>query len=71
MRFVEDVFDTSGRPPKGLMNALFDGGPYADDVGRCVPGPPPADTFDVDGVTYYLRTVDRGAVPATRSPCTD
>src|SRR5262245_40337217 len=45
--------------PSHWMNALFDGGPYADDVGRCVPGPPPADTFDVDGVTYYLRTVDR------------
>jgi hypothetical protein len=63
MRVVEDVFDTSGRPPKGWMNALFDGGPYADDVGRCVPGPPPADTFDVGGVTYYLRTVGSWSDP--------
>ncbi|MET9951582.1 hypothetical protein ABZ135_08535 [Streptomyces sp. NPDC006339] len=37
---MEDVFDTTGRPPSGWMHAVFDGGPYADDVGRCVPGPP-------------------------------
>lgn len=60
---MEDVFDTSGRPPVGWMNATFDGGPYADDVGRCVPGPPAAETFDARGVTYYLRVVGSWSDP--------
>lgn len=29
---MEDVFDTSGSPPDGWMNAIFDGGPFHDDV---------------------------------------
>ena len=45
------------------MNALFDGGPYAEDVGRCVPGPPPPDTIEVDGATYLLRAVGSWSDP--------
>lgn len=45
------------------MNALFDGGPYGEDVGRCVPGPPPADQFSTEGVTYFLRTVGSWSDP--------
>ena len=60
---VEDVFDRSGRPPAGWMNAIFDGGPFGEDVGRCVPGPPPAHTLDVQGVTYHLRTVGSWSDP--------
>ncbi|GGS23592.1 hypothetical protein Snoj_20130 [Streptomyces nojiriensis] len=37
---MEDVFDTTGRPPSGWMHAIFHGGPYGEDVGRCIPGPP-------------------------------
>lgn len=44
---VEDVFDTTGRPPKGWMHAVFHGGPYGEDLGRCVPGPPAAATHSV------------------------
>jgi hypothetical protein len=40
---VENVFDTTGRPPAGWMHAIFADGPFEPDVGRCVPGPPPAD----------------------------
>jgi hypothetical protein len=32
---VEEVFDTTGRPPAGWMHALFDGGPFAN---RCTLG---------------------------------
>lgn len=60
---MDDVFDTSGRPPKGWMNAIFDEGPYGDDVGRCVPGPPPTDEFTAKGVTYFLRTVGSWSDP--------
>ncbi|TQF06236.1 hypothetical protein E6W39_33505 [Kitasatospora acidiphila] len=35
-----DVFDLSGAPPQGWMHAVFNGGPYGEDIGRCVPGPP-------------------------------
>jgi len=44
---VEDVFDTTGRPPKGWMHAIFHGGPYGEDVGRCIPGPPAPTTLEV------------------------
>lgn len=60
---MEDLFDTSGRPPEGWMNAIFDGGPYGEDVGRCVPGPPPVDELAVKGITYYLRTVGSWSAP--------
>lgn len=29
------------------MHALFDAGPYGEDVGRCVPGPPAPETLTV------------------------
>lgn len=54
---MDDVFDLTGRPPEGWMHAVFDGGPFADDVGRCVPGPPPPDPLVVGTATYLLRTV--------------
>lgn len=60
---MDDVFDTTGTPPKGWMNAIFDGGPYGEDVGRCVPGPPPADSFTVAGARYYLRSVGSWSDP--------
>jgi hypothetical protein len=60
---MDDLFDTSGRPPTGWMNALFDGGPYGEDVGRCVTGPPPADQLAVEGAIYYLRTVGSWSDP--------
>ncbi len=42
---MEDVFDLTGRPPHGWMHALFGGGPYGNDVGRCIPGPPAPETL--------------------------
>ena len=51
------------------MNALFNDGPYADDVGRCVPGPPPPDPLVVDAVgrstpwTYRVVTVGSWSDP--------
>jgi hypothetical protein len=65
---VEDVFDTTGRPPKGWMHAVFHGGPYGEDVGRCVPGPPAAATHSVPlpegGVhVYRLWTVGSWSDP--------
>ncbi|MFE9135739.1 hypothetical protein [Streptomyces sp. NPDC007355] len=44
---MEDAFDTTGRPPKGWMHAVFHRGPYGEDVGRCVPGPHAAATHSV------------------------
>jgi hypothetical protein len=52
---MDDVFDTTGRPLAGWMHALFDGGPFGEDVGRCVPGPPPRDPLVVGDTTYLLR----------------
>jgi hypothetical protein len=57
---VEDVFANDDSPPSGWMRAIFDGGPYDADVGRCVPGPPPARRFEAPkrgGSTYYLLSV--------------
>lgn len=54
---MENVFDTSGRPPEGWMNAIFDGGPFHDDVGRCVPGPPPPDPLIVGDTTYRVVVI--------------
>ena len=60
---MEDVFDTTGRPPTGWMHALFDSGPFGEDVGRCVPGPPPADSLVVGDTIYILRTVGSWSDP--------
>ncbi|MFC9264277.1 hypothetical protein [Streptomyces hydrogenans] len=65
---MEDVFDTTGRPPKGWMHAIFHGGPYGEDVGRCIPGPPAPEIFTVPlaegGVhTYRLWTVGSWSDP--------
>ncbi|MEU2072618.1 hypothetical protein [Streptomyces sp. NPDC013489] len=65
---MEDVFDTTGRPPKGWMHATFHGGPYGVDVGRCIPGPPAPETLAVPltegGVhTYRLWTVGSWSDP--------
>jgi hypothetical protein len=46
--FVEDVFDTTGRPPTGWMHAIFGDGPFGHDVGRRIPGPPPADPLLIE-----------------------
>ncbi|MFF9341734.1 hypothetical protein ACF1CG_18590 [Streptomyces sp. NPDC014773] len=67
---MEDVFDTTGRPPKGWMHAVFHGGPYGEgeDVGRCIPGPPAPATLSVPlpegGVhVYRLWTVGSWSDP--------
>lgn len=55
---MEDVFDLSGRPPQGWMHAIFGGGPYGEDVGRCIPGPPAPETITVpqpDGGEHVYR----------------
>lgn len=53
---MRDVFDTTGHPPAGWMHAVFDGGPYAEDVGRCVPEPPP-DLVDAGDAQYRIVQV--------------
>ena len=45
---MEDVFDTTGSPPAGWMHAIFADGPFEQDVGRCVPGPPPSDPLVIE-----------------------
>ncbi|MEW5631452.1 hypothetical protein AB1388_33655 [Streptomyces hydrogenans] len=65
---MEDVFDVTGRPPKGWMRAVFRGGPYGEDVGRCIPGPPAPATLSVPlpegGVhVYRLWTVGSWSDP--------
>ncbi|MEU2244047.1 hypothetical protein ABZ572_32135 [Streptomyces sp. NPDC018338] len=65
---VEDVFDTTGRPPKGWMHAIFHGGPYGEDVGRCIPGPPAPASLAVslaegDAHVYRLWTVGSWSDP--------
>ncbi|MFB7410422.1 hypothetical protein ACFCZ2_24880 [Streptomyces sp. NPDC056202] len=65
---VEDVFDTTGRPPHGWMHAIFHGGPYGEDVGRCIPGPPAQELLTVPlaegGVhVYRLWTVGSWSDP--------
>jgi hypothetical protein len=64
---VEDVFETETAPPDGWMHAIFDGGPYTDDVGRCVPGPPPArmltTTINGRSCSYHLLTVGSWSEP--------
>ncbi|MFC9791348.1 hypothetical protein [Streptomyces sp. NPDC057695] len=65
---MEDAFDTTGRPPKGWMHAVFHGGPYGEDVGRCIPGPPAPATLSVPlpegGVhVYRLWTVGSWSYP--------
>jgi hypothetical protein len=43
------------------MRAIFEGGPYHSDVGRCVPGPPPPPHLPVAAnngtCTYHLLSV--------------
>lgn len=60
---LEDVFDTTGRPPKGWLHAVFHGGPYGEDVGIRVPGPPAPATLSVplsEGGVHVYRPVDGG-----------
>ncbi|MFD8011079.1 hypothetical protein [Streptomyces sp. NPDC058955] len=52
---MEGVFDVAGRPPEGWMHAVFHGGPYGEDVGRCIPGPAPATmAVPVEGGGVYV-----------------
>ncbi|RSS42593.1 hypothetical protein [Streptomyces sp. WAC08241] len=44
---MEGNFDTTGQAPSGWIHAVFHGGPYGEDVGRCVPGPPAPQTLAV------------------------
>ena len=60
---MKDLFDTTGRPLKAWMNAIFDGGPFTDDVGRCVPGPPPPDPLAIGDAIYLLRVVGSSSDP--------
>lgn len=55
---MDDVFDVTGNPPQGWMHAIFNGGPYGEDVGRCIPGPPAPATIEVpwpDGRRHVYR----------------
>ena len=55
---MQDVFDLTGHPPEGWVHAFFGDGPYDQDVGRCVPGPPTPDPLEVeapDGTTFVYR----------------
>lgn len=68
---MEDVFDLTGAPPQGWMHALFGRGPYADDVGRCVPGPPAPETVAVplvEGGEFVYRLVTVGSWSAPDDP---
>ncbi|MFK0049983.1 hypothetical protein ACIQU4_38930 [Streptomyces sp. NPDC090741] len=68
---MEDVFDLTGTPPQGWMHALFGGGPYTDDVGRCVPGPPAPETVSVpllEGGEFVYRLVTFGSWSAPDDP---
>ncbi|MFE9637066.1 hypothetical protein [Streptomyces sp. NPDC006463] len=61
---MEDVFDMMGRPPSGWMHAIFHGGPYGEDVGRCIPGPPAPETLAVpqsDGGVHVYRLWNAGS----------
>ncbi|WP_329403397.1 hypothetical protein OG523_03535 [Streptomyces virginiae] len=61
---MEDVFDLTGRPPSGWMHAIFGGGPYGEDVGRCIPGPPAPATITVplpDSGEFVYRLVTVGS----------
>ncbi|MFI0824511.1 hypothetical protein ACH4Q7_08670 [Streptomyces roseolus] len=68
---MEDVFDTTGRPPEGWMHAVFHGGPYGEDVGRCVPGPPAPATLPVplpEGGVHVYRLWAVGSWSAPDDP---
>ena len=68
---VEDVFDATGRPPSGWMHAMFRGGPYGEDVGRCIPGPPAPETLAVplpDGGVHVYRLWTVGSWSAPDDP---
>ncbi|MFE0462645.1 hypothetical protein ACFW1A_25655 [Kitasatospora sp. NPDC058965] len=65
---MDDVFDTTGRPPAGWMHAIFRDGPFSDDVGRCVPGPHPPARIEVGPdkggpFVYRLATVGSWSDP--------
>ncbi|MFE4360197.1 hypothetical protein [Kitasatospora sp. NPDC056800] len=65
---MEDVFDVSGTPPQGWMHAVFGDGPYGEDVGRCVPGPPALERIAVPlpkggEYVYQLATVGSWSAP--------
>ncbi|MFF4012970.1 hypothetical protein [Streptomyces sp. NPDC001717] len=68
---MEDVFDLTGTPPQGWMHALFGAGPYAEDVGRCVPGPPAPPVVAVplpEGGEFAYRLVTVGSWSAPDDP---
>ncbi|WP_097241136.1 hypothetical protein [Streptomyces sp. 1331.2] len=53
------------------MHALFGGGPYGEDVGRCVPGPPAPETITAplsEGGEYVYRLVTVGSWSAPDDP---
>jgi hypothetical protein len=64
---VDDVFAVDAPPPPGWVHAIFHGGPYDHDVGRCVPGPPHPKQFAVEvggrRHIYYLTTVGSWSDP--------
>jgi hypothetical protein len=60
---MDDVFAREDPPPSGWMRATFDGGPYDEDVGRCVPGPPPRRKLRVTSCTYHLLGVGSWSDP--------
>ena len=68
---MEDVFDVTGRPSKGWMHAVFHRGPYGEDVGRCVPGPPAPATLSVplaEGGVHVYRLLTVGSWFAPDDP---
>ncbi|MEU3908502.1 hypothetical protein [Streptomyces goshikiensis] len=68
---MKDVFDLTGAPPQGWMHAIFGGGPFADDVGRCVPGPPAPEAITVplpEGDEFIYRLVTVGSWSAPDDP---
>ncbi|MFK4122887.1 hypothetical protein [Streptomyces longwoodensis] len=68
---MEDVFDVTGRLPRGWMHAIFGTGPYSEDIGRCVPGPPAPETITVplsEGGEHVYRLVTVGSWSAPDDP---
>ncbi|MED7947527.1 hypothetical protein [Streptomyces sp. BE303] len=68
---MEDVFDMSGTPPHGWMHVIFGGGPYGEDVGRCVPGPPASERIAVPlpkGGEFAYQLVTVGSCSAPDNP---
>lgn len=68
---MDNVFDLSGTPPHGWMHAVFGGGPYGHDVGRCVPGPPAPASITVplpEGGEHVYRLWTVGSWSAPDDP---